>query len=66
MKLNKGDFMKWFLTLIFCSSMAFGSEVKTECPMMREMMRRDNPKAQNKLLELKIKNNLVSAQTSRQ
>jgi hypothetical protein len=33
-----------FLSLV-TSTLAFGSETKTECPWMREMNKRNNPKA---------------------
>lgn len=58
--------MKLFFILIFFSSIAFGAEVKTDCPMMREMMRRDNPKAKNNISYMKIKSNSDPFQASRQ
>lgn len=38
--------MKLLIILsLVTSSLAFGSETKTECPWMREMNKRSNPKA---------------------
>jgi hypothetical protein len=47
------------------SSFAVG-QTTTECPMMREMMKRNNPKADMVAKNLKIKNDFKSAQTSKQ
>ncbi len=58
--------MKLFFTFIFFSSVALAGEVKTDCPMMREMMRRDNPKAQNKISYQKTGSNSLSSKSSRE
>lgn len=41
---------------LFLSAMAFGAETKTECPWMREMTKRSNPKQH--LMSQKIKTNI--------
>jgi hypothetical protein len=58
--------MKLFFTLIFFSSVALAGEVKTDCPMMREMMRRENPKSQNKISHIKTRSSSVSSQSIRE
>ena len=47
--------MKLILLLAILTSTAFGAETTTECPMMREMMKRNNPKAN--MMSEKIKTN---------
>ncbi len=41
---------------LFISTLAFSSETKTECPWMREMTKRNNPKLH--LMGHKIKTNI--------
>jgi hypothetical protein len=53
-----------FLSLV-TSTLVFGSETKTECPWMREMNKRNNPKAGLVSQATKIKtekNNLSTRQ----
>lgn len=57
--------MKLLILLAFISTAAFGAETKTECPWMREMSKRTNPKAdmaaaQN--MKLKSKSSTASGQ----
>lgn len=48
--------MKLLILLsLVTSTLAFGSETKTECPWMREMNKRNNPKAGLVSQAIKIK-----------
>lgn len=51
---------------LLASTVAFATETKTECPWMREMNRRNNPKAalanQNVKIKMDIKSSLGTGQ----
>lgn len=57
--------MKLLILLAFISTAAFGAETKTECPWMKEMMRRSNPKA-GMDFQAKVKVTSKSASSSKQ
>ena len=57
--------MKLLIILsLLISTLAFGDETKTECPWMREMNKRNNPKVNLQTHNTKIK--AESKSTSRQ
>ena len=57
--------MKLLIILsLLISTLAFGEETKTECPWMREMNKRNNPKVNLQTHNTKIK--AESKSTSRQ
>lgn len=58
--------MKFILLLSILTTAAFGAETNTECPMMREMMRRNNPKANMLSERTKTNNQNKSTSVSRQ
>lgn len=58
--------MKVLLLLSFFATTAFAAETKTECPWMREMSKRTNPKAEMYQVNAKSKVQSKSASTSGQ
>ena len=58
--------MKFILILAILTTAAFGAETNTECPMMREMMRRSNPKSNMLSERTKTNNQIKSINVSRQ
>jgi hypothetical protein len=54
------------LASVFSTSAFAVGQTNTECPMMREMMKRNNPKADMVGKNLKMKNEFKSAQSSKQ
>ena len=58
--------MKVLLLLSFLTTTAFAAETKTECPWMREMSKRNNPKAEMFQTSTKSKVESKSASTSGQ
>jgi hypothetical protein len=63
--------MKYLMLITLLASVysisAFAEgQTNTECPMMREMMKRNNPKADMVAKNLKNKNEFKSAQSSKQ
>lgn len=56
--------MKLLILLsLVTSTLAFGSETKTECPWMREMNKRNNPKAELVAQANKIKSERLNNST---
>jgi hypothetical protein len=51
---------------LFLSSLAFAGEAKTECPWMREMNKRNNPKANLMNENAKIKQDSKSSSSVRE
>jgi hypothetical protein len=64
---NRGEIMKILIIMsLFLSSLAFAGEAKTECPWMREMNKRNNPKANLVNENAKIKQDSKSSSSVRE
>lgn len=54
--------MNLFILLAFLTTSVFAAETNTECPWMREMNKRNNPKANLALAKVKPKTATTSGQ----